>query len=439
MKIQNMTIKPMIYRQRRKHLAALLNGGIAIVRNSSDQIRSNDTHYPYRSNSYFHYLSGFPESESILVITSKPNQSFIFTKTKNKEKEIWDGFLYGPKKAAQEFLFEAGLDLKEFRSFLNELISTHTNFYLLQEDLDLRSMLSKALNIASKGKRVGPVMSNHIHSLNTMLDEMRSIKSKDEIEIIQKAANISSEAHKFAMANIHLDQYEYQVEARLRYEFAKNGARNEAYHSIVASGKNACTLHYIQNNAKLINGDLILIDAGCEYGCYASDITRTYPINGKFSAAQRDVYAIVLEAQKKAIECVKRNNAFNDPHETAVRVLAQGLKDLKIIKSSVNEIIEKQLYKKYFMHRTSHWMGLDVHDVGDYYDQKNNSIKLKDGQILTIEPGLYFQKNEKIPKVFQGMGIRIEDDVLVNGNSPIILTAKCPKEIQDLESIIGKG
>ena len=439
MKIQNMKIKPTIYKQRRKQLTALLNGGIAIVRNASDQIRSNDTHYPYRSNSYFHYLSGFPESESILVITSKPNQSFIFTKTKNKEKEIWDGFIYGPKKAAQDFLFEVGLDLKDFRSFLNELISTHTNFYLLQEDLDLRSMLSKALNIASKGKRVGPVMNNHIHSLNTMLDEMRSIKSKDEIELIQKAANISSEAHKFAMANIHLYQYEYQVEARLRYEFAKNGARNEAYHSIVASGKNACTLHYIQNNAKLINGDLILIDAGCEYDCYASDITRTYPINGKFSAAQKDVYTIVLEAQKKAIESVKRNNAFNDPHETAVRVLAQGLKDLKIIRSPVNEIIEKQLYKKYFMHRTSHWMGLDVHDVGDYYDQKNNSIKLKDGQILTIEPGLYFQKNEKIPKAFQGMGIRIEDDVLVNGNSPIILTTKCPKEIQDLESIIGKG
>ena len=439
MKIQNMKIKPTIYKQRRKQLTALLNGGIAIVRNASDQIRSNDTHYPYRSNSYFHYLSGFPESESILVITSKPNQSFIFTKTKNKEKEIWDGFIYGPKKAAQDFLFEVGLDLKDFRSFLNELISTHTNFYLLQEDLDLRSMLSKALNIASKCKRVGPVMNNHIHSLNTMLDEMRSIKSKDEIELIQKAANISSEAHKFAMANIHLYQYEYQVEARLRYEFAKNGARNEAYHSIVASGKNACTLHYIQNNAKLINGDLILIDAGCEYDCYASDITRTYPINGKFSAAQKDVYTIVLEAQKKAIESVKRNNTFNDPHETAVRVLAQGLKDLKIIRSPVNEIIEKQLYKKYFMHRTSHWMGLDVHDVGDYYDQKNNSIKLKDGQILTIEPGLYFQKNEKIPKAFQGMGIRIEDDVLVNGNSPIILTTKCPKEIQDLESIIGKG
>jgi Xaa-Pro aminopeptidase len=268
---------------------------------------------------------------------------------------------------------------------------------------------------------------------------MRSIKSADELKVIRHAANISSKAHQFVMANIHADSFEYQIEARLKYFFGVHNARNEAYSSIVASGKNACILHYINNQSKLNESELILIDAGCEYEGYASDITRTFPIGGKFSKPQRDLYSIVLEAQKAAIAQVKKNNSFNDPHFAAVKVLAQGLKDLKILQGSVNSIIEKEEYKKFYMHRTSHWMGLDVHDVGDYFDHRGKPVKLKNGQILTIEPGLYFSDDRSVPKVFRNIGIRIEDDVLVNNSHPEVLTSSCPKEIDELESIIGKG
>jgi len=311
--------------------------------------------------------------------------------------------------------------------------------YKIYEDLNLRDLVSKKLNHLSNNKRADVFLKNEIISLNTFADPMRSIKSADELKVIRHAANISSKAHQFVMANIHADSFEYQIEARLKYFFGVHNARNEAYSSIVASGKNACILHYINNQSKLNESELILIDAGCEYEGYASDITRTFPIGGKFSKPQRDLYSIVLEAQKAAIAQVKKNNSFNDPHFAAVKVLAQGLKDLKILQGSVNSIIEKEEYKKFYMHRTSHWMGLDVHDVGDYFDHRGKPVKLKNGQILTIEPGLYFSDDRSVPKVFRNIGIRIEDDVLVNNSHPEVLTSSCPKEIDELESIIGKG
>ena len=434
-----MIIKNKVYNQRRKQLAKTLGDGIVIIRNASDQIRSNDTTFPFRSNSYFHYFSGFPESEAVIVINCKPFKSWIFSKTKDKTKEIWDGFIYGPTAAAKEFLFDQGLDLKYFDDSVSDLLAKNSKVYLLQEDLNLRDSVSKKLNRLSKNKRADAFLKNEIISLNSFSDRMRSVKSQDELKVIRQAAKISSEAHQFVMANIHSDSYEYQIEARLRYFFGVHNARNEAYSSIVASGKNACTLHYIENQSQLNKSELILIDAGCEYEGYASDITRTFPIGGKFSEPQKDLYSVVLEAQKAAIGQVKKNNSFNDPHMAAIQVLAQGLRDLKILKDSVNTIIEKEEYKKFYMHRTSHWMGLDVHDVGDYFDPKGKPVRLMNGQILTIEPGLYFPDDRSVPKVFRNIGIRIEDDVLVNNNQADVLTSSCPKEIEELESIIGKG
>ena len=434
-----MIIKNKVYKQRRKQLAKILGEGIVVIRNSSDQIRSNDTTFPFRSNSYFHYFSGFPESDAVIVINCKPFKAWIFSKTKDKTKEVWDGFIYGPNEAAKQFLFDQGFDLKHIDDSISDLLAKNSKVYLLQEDLNLRDLVSKKLNYLSKNKRTDAFLKNEIISLNSIADRMRSIKSEDEIKVIKHAANISAKAHQFVMANIHCDKFEYEIEARLRYLFGLHNAKNEAYSSIVASGKNACTLHYIENQSKLNKSELILIDAGCEYEGYASDITRTFPIGGKFSEPQKDLYSVVLEAQKAAIDQVKKNNSFDDPHSAAVKVLAQGLKDLKIVKGSVSAIIEKEEYKKFYMHRTSHWMGLDVHDVGDYFDHKGQPVKLMNGHILTIEPGLYIPNDRSVPKIFRNIGIRIEDDVLVHNNNPEVLTSSCPKEIDELESIVGKG
>ena len=434
-----MQIKLKTFKQRRKNLANLIKGGIAIIRSGSEKTRSNDTFYPYRSNSYFEYFSGFPEPDSILVIMAKPLKSIIFSKTKNPEKEIWDGYIYGPEKACIDFNLDEGLPIQEFDKFLKDILITEENIYLLDEDVELRSKLSHIALSIKGSARSRLQKKNQISSLNYYADQLRIIKSKEEIDCIRKACSISSSAHRYVMENIHNDSNEFQIDARLNFIFSMQGAQAEAYKSIVASGSNACTLHYIKNNSKLNKGDLVLIDAGCEYNHYASDITRTFPIDGSFSAPQRDVYEIVLAAQKKAIDQVKKNNRFDDPHKSAVEVLSQGLIDLKVLKKSISEIVEKKLYAKFFMHRTSHWMGMDVHDVGNYFTANSGSAVLSDGQVLTIEPGLYFADNASVPKAFRGIGIRIEDDVLVSGKEAEILTSDCPKEISALESIIGKS
>jgi len=266
---------------------------------------------------------------------------------------------------------------------------------------------------------------------------MRVVKSSYEIELMQKSADIASEAHIQGMRSTLPGKYEYQVEGEILNHFMQNRAGDPAYQSIVAGGKNACTLHYIANNQKMVSGDLLLVDAGCEYELYASDITRTYPINGKFTPAQKNVYEMVLIAQKKAIEEARSGNEFNSPHRAALSVIIDGLIDLKLCAGSRNEIEDKGLYKDFFMHRTSHWLGLDVHDAGDYVDSDGKSIKLTDGNILTIEPGCYIKPSPKIPKEFWGIGVRIEDDILIKKNNPVVLTEKAPKEISDLELLVG--
>jgi len=276
-----------------------------------------------------------------------------------------------------------------------------------------------------------------IIDLSSIADQMRSIKSEDEINIMKLSADIASKAHIRAMKKTKPGMYEYQIEAELLYEFMQNGALDPAYQSIVASGKNACILHYIKNDQKLSDKDLLLIDAGCELDGYASDITRTFPISGKFSSSQKDVYELVLSAQLKAIDKVKPGNLFTDPHDAATDVLIRGLIDLDLCKGSFDEVRDKQLYKEFFMHRTSHWLGLDVHDAGEYTNPDSTPIKLTKNNVLTIEPGLYIRPNENVPKDFWNIGIRIEDDVCVTDNAPNILSKMAPKSVKDIESIIG--
>jgi Xaa-Pro aminopeptidase len=425
--------------KRRSLLQSKIGDGIAIIFNAEKVSRNRDCHFKFRSDSYFHYLSGFPESDSVLFVVGGNNPfSILFCQQKEKKKEIWDGFIYGPMEAKEIFLIDEAHPLEEIDEIAVKLIANKKKIFTSSANTSKQQgSINQWIDYNKQQKRSGIRTPEMVVDLASILDPMRVVKSPNEIELMQKSANIASEAHIQGMRSALPGKYEYQVEGEILNHFIQNGAGEPAYQSIVAGGKNACTLHYIANNQKMVSGDLLLVDAGCEYELYASDITRTYPINGKFTSAQKNVYEIVLIAQKKAIEEARSGNEFNSPHRAALGVIIDGLIDLKLCAGSRNEIEEKGLYKDFFMHRTSHWLGLDVHDAGDYVDSDGKSIKLTDGNVLTIEPGCYIKPNPKIPKEFWDIGVRIEDDILIKKNNPVVLTEKAPKEISDLELLVG--
>ncbi|MDC0423059.1 aminopeptidase P family protein [Methylophilaceae bacterium] len=426
--------------KRRSLLQSKIGDGVAIIFNTEKISRNRDSHFKFRSDSYFHYLSGFPESDAVLfVVGGKTPFSILFCQQKNKEKEIWDGFIYGPIEAKETFLIEEAHPLEKMNEIAIKLIANRKKIFILSDNTSKQQkLINKWINFNKQQKRAGIRTPEIVVDLASILDPMRVVKSPYEIKLMQKSADIASEAHIQGMRNVLPGKYEYQVEGEILNHFIQNGAGDPAYQSIVAGGKNACTLHYITNNQKMISGDLLLVDAGCEYELYASDITRTYPINGKFTSAQKNIYEMVLLAQKKAIEEAKSGKLFNSPHKAALSVIIDGLIDLKLCNGSRDEIEDKETYKNFFMHRTSHWLGLDVHDAGNYVDTDGQSIKLIDGNVLTIEPGCYIQPSQDTPKEFWGIGVRIEDDVLINKNNPVVLTEKAPKEISDLEMFVGK-
>ena len=431
------------FQNRRKILLNLIGDGIAIISNSKESPRNRDCNYLFRSDSYFHYLSGFPESETVIFLVggNKP-KSIIFCKSKDKSKEIWDGNIYGPEEAAKKFLFDEAYSLNQIDKLAPKILESYVpdkNIYCIPTKIPSNSAIQTVKNI-SKWMQINT--KNGYCDLSIILDRMRCFKSEAEIKIMQKSANIAAQAHIYGMGKTKPGKYEYQIEGEIINQFVQNGAREPAYNSIIASGINACTLHYIKNNSILKDGDLLLIDAGCELENYASDITRTYPINGKFTSPQKDIYQIVLNAQKEAIKKVKPGEYFDEPHKVAIDQIVNGLIDLKILKVSRDEVIEKKLYKQFFMHRTSHWLGLDVHDVGQYFDdilENGDSIPIKfeDRNILTVEPGCYIKPSNNVPKEFWGIGIRIEDDVLVLPDGNKVLSSNAPKEIKDLEDTIG--
>ena len=427
---------------RRKKLLDLIGDGIAVISNSNVSSRNRDCNYPFRSDSYFHYLTAFPEPEAVIFLVggNKP-KSIIFCKPKDKSKEVWDGYIYGPKEAEKKFLFDEAYALNDIDKLAPKILEGYIadkNIYCLPTNILSNSAILTSKNLF---KWTRADAESEYCDLSIILDEMRCSKSDTEISIMQKSANIAAQAHIYAMGKTRPGKFEYQIEGEILNQFIQSGARNPAYSSIVAAGINGCTLHYVENNSILKAGDLLLIDAGCELENYASDITRTFPINGKFSSPQKDIYQIVLNAQKEAIKKVKPGNFFDEPHKVAIDQIVNGLVDLKLLKVSRDEIIEKKLYTQFFMHRTSHWLGLDVHDVGKY----NNSLKkeditptkFKNRNVLTVEPGCYIRPSKDIPKEFWGIGIRIEDDVLVTSDGNTILSANAPKEIADLENVIG--
>jgi Xaa-Pro aminopeptidase len=433
-----MTININEFNKRRYQLMAEMVEGVAIVPTSPELIRNRDSHYPFRFDSYFYYLSGFKEPESVLFLIAGPQaKTILFCRDKDMEREIWDGFRYGPAGAVIEFGIDEAYSMSQLDELAPQLLANQSKlFYSLGADTAWDARVTGWVNQLRTQARTGLSAPDSIIDVRKLLDEMRLYKSDAELSVMRRSANIAAAAHQRAMQFTRPDMMEYQIEAEFLHEFYRHGAQAPAYTSIVAGGANACTLHYNANNAKLRDGDLLLIDAGCELDGYASDITRTFPVNGKFSAPQKDLYELVLASQAAAISKAAPNNHWNAPHEAALDVLIRGFIDLGLCKGSPDEVLEKGTYRQFYMHRTGHWLGLDVHDAGEYKDQAGAWRRLEPGMTLTVEPGCYVRPAENVPEHFWNIGIRIEDDVLVTSNGCEVLTSAAVKSVADIESLM---
>ena len=421
---------------RRKRLLKAIGDGVAIVPTAPEVIRNRDAHHPYRFDSYFWYLTGFPEPEAVVVLVGgKRPKSILFCREKHEEREIWDGYRYGPKAAKTAFGFDAAYAIELLDKKLAEfLVDRDTLWHAIGHDTAWDTRIAKALNEVRAQTWTGKRAPRVIHDLRAELDAMRLVKDSAEAEIQQRSADIASAGHARAMHACRPGMAEYELEAELAYEFRKRGADAHAYTPIVAGGANACVLHYVANDKLLNDHTLVLIDAGCEVDGYAADITRTFPVNGRFNAPQRDVYEIVLAAQCAAITATAPGRHFMEGHDAAVRVLTQGLVDLKLLTGDLNNLIDKGDYKRFYMHRTGHWLGLDVHDAGEY-KVGDAWTTLQPGMTLTIEPGLYIRPADDIPLALAGVGIRIEDDVRVSETGCHVFTT-APKTIAEIEEVM---
>jgi len=436
MKLENPNhLKP--FRKRRARLATELGEGVVVVPTAPERTRNADSHYDYRWDSGFYYLTGFREPEAVLVIVlGKKPREILFCREKNLEREIWDGFRYGPELARDVFGFDEAYPYGELDARLPEILANQDAFHTpVGADPAWDDRVAGWLNAVRAKSRTGVTAPSGLSDVRAAVNDMRLFKDETELAIMRRAAEISSAAHARAMGACAPGKREYEIEAELLHEFVRNGARSPAYGSIVAAGANACVLHYRENTAELKRGELLLIDAGCELDSYASDITRTFPIDGKFTPVQKDVYELVLASQEAAIREVKPGADFIDYHDAATRVLVQGLIDFKLCKGSADKVLEDGSYKQFYMHRTGHWLGLDVHDAGDYM-RKGKWRKLKPGMVLTVEPGLYIRPAPNVPKAFWNIGVRIEDDVLVTAKGREVLTSACPKRVKDVEDAV---
>ena len=427
------------FSDRRTRLLAAMGEGVAVIPTAAEKLRNRDSHYPYRADSYFHYLSAFPEPEAVLVlIAGEEPRSLLFCRDKDVERETWDGFRYGPEAACERFGFDAAHSIKTLDEKLVELLANQPRLWFsLGHDAGWDARLTQALNAVRAQTRTGARAPAEIRDVRCAIDAMRLIKEPQEIDVMRRAADISAAAHRRAMRAAAPGKFEYQIEAELLHEFRAGGSQSPAYTSIVAGGANACILHYVDNSRCLKDGDMLLIDAGCELDGYASDITRSFPVNGRFSGPQADIYDLVLDAQAAAIAAIRPGADFNEPHAQALKVLVQGLVDLGLLHGAVDGIIESEAYKRFYMHRTSHWLGLDVHDAGEY-KQGGQWLALQPGMVLTIEPGCYIRAAADVPPAFHDIGVRIEDDALVTDDGCDILSREAPKTIADIEALMAE-
>lgn len=418
----------------------LMGDGIAILPSAPHQPRNGDVFFQYRPDSDFYYLTHFPEPEATMVLVpGRPEGEFIlFCREQDTAKEIWNGRRQGTKGAVANYGADQALAIDELHPTLASLMQNQEKvFTIMGRYPDFDSEIIHIVSNIRKQQRTGIHAPGEIIDLGHILHEMRLIKNKDEQKLMRAAANISVAAHIRAMQQTAPGKFEYQIQAELEYEFRLGGSEWPAYPSIVAGGGNGCILHYTENNCMLHDGDLLLIDAGAEYDCYAADITRTFPVNGKFSGAQKAVYEVVAAAQKAAIAAVAPERLIIDYHDAAVAVLTDGMIDLGLLSGERNELIETRAYSQFYMHRTGHWLGLDVHDVGDYKIDDQWRL-LEPGMVVTVEPGIYIMAAAGIDPKWHNIGIRIEDDILVTRGGNQNLTAKAPKSIDDIEHLMAR-
>mgnify|MGYP000538220768 FL=1 len=441
------TLKSLIpaaeFAQRRQQLMQNIGAdAMAIVPAALHYRRNRDTEYRFRQDSDFYYLSGFAEPEALLVLLpGRTDGEFVmFCRPRDREMEIWNGYRAGPEGAVNDFGAQQAFTIDELDQRLPELLAGRDRVYApmgVQPAFDQR--LAGWLGTVRAKTRAGVRAPSALHLLDAALHPLRLIKSAAELAIMQRAADLSAEGHRRAMALAAPGRYEYELEAELLHTFTRHGCQAPAYGSIVGSGANACILHYGENDRCMQDGDLVLIDAGGELDHYAADITRTFPVNGRFSAPQKDLYEVVLAAQLAAIASVRPGASWQAPHDAAVRVLTQGLVDHGLLQGSVDGLIESNAFRRFYMHRTGHWLGMDVHDVGDY--QLDGQWRpLVDGMVLTVEPGLYVSPDdETVAAHWRGIGIRIEDDVAVTAQGHHVLSAQAPKAVAEIEALVGSA
>lgn len=425
-----------MHKTRRAQVIEQVGAGVVILATAPESFRNADTHYPYRADSHFWYLSGFPEPEAVLVLDATHGKSILFCREKDLDREIWDGFRYGPEGAREEFDFDEAYVISELDSRMPDILADQPAVHWpIGRNLAFDARVASWLEILRGRFRSGIEVPTRFGDILALLDEMRLIKDDYEIGWLRRAGKISADAHVRAMQTTRPGMNEYQVEAELLHTFVRNGARSPSYESIVAGGANACTLHYSSNNSRLNDGELLLIDAGCELNGYAGDITRTFPVNGKFSGPQRDVYEIVLAAELAAIEQLRPGALGNAPGDAALRVLVQGMLDLKLLTGTVDGVIESETYRQFYMHSIGHMIGLDVHDVGKR--KVNGEWRVfQPGMCTTVEPGLYIRPAANVPEALQNIGIRVEDDVLITHDGHEVYTAEVPKRIDDIEALM---
>ncbi len=426
-------------RRRRNLMAQMEPESIAIVPSAREQLRNRDVDYPFRQDSDFYYLTGFNEPDAVLVLL--PGRSHgevvLFCRERDPHMELWNGYRVGPEGACERFGADDAFPINDIDDILPGLIEGRERvYYAMGRNAEFDRRVMQWVNVIRSKVRSGAHPPGEFLDLDHLLHDMRLYKSAGELRVMREAAVISAQGHIRAMQACRPGVTEYQLEAELLHEFARQGARLPAYNCIVGSGDNGCILHYNDNSATIRDGDLVLIDAGCELDYYAADITRTFPANGRFSREQQALYEVVLEAQLAAIEAVRPGNHWNQPHDTTVRIITQGLVDLGLLDGEVEELIETEAYKPFYMHRAGHWLGMDVHDVGDYKVGGEWRV-LEPGMVMTIEPGIYVSPhNADVARKWRGIGIRIEDDVAVTRQRCEVLTGDAPKRVADIEKLM---
>jgi Xaa-Pro aminopeptidase len=439
------------YAERRARLAASMEpGAVAVLATAPEVARNSDSDYPYRHDSYFYYLTGFMEPESVLVLVAArgdtPARSILFCREKNVEREIWDGFRYGPAAAADAFGFDEAFAIGELDAQMARLLAdVPALYYAVASNAALDAQVALWLKAVRAQSRTGIAAPGRSYNLLALLDEMRLLKDETEQALMLRAATISGAAHVRAMRAARPGMFEYELEAELLYAFRKSGAQFPAYTPIVASGDKACVLHYSANNAQMRDGDLVLIDAGCEFDSYASDITRTFPVNGRFTQAQKTLYQLVLRAQGAALQAIVPGRPYSDVHEAALKVLVEGMLDVGLLDKaawgSIENVLAERAYTPFYMHGTGHWLGLDVHDTGSYRDlalEGKPSRALVPGMALTVEPGIYVRPGPGVPEQFWNIGIRIEDDVIVGEAGARVLSGAAPKTVDEIETLMAE-